>query len=113
MPNLRISLWGCAFILAFVVPAAAYMPQQGETCGAATSGVARTINGKKYSCDATTCSSCSTSGSAISNCASTTHYDNCSEATATSPTTSPSKPRPVKVPPTVNAPINTAPAKAN
>jgi hypothetical protein len=48
MPNLRISLCGCAFILALVVPAAAYAPKQGETCGATTSGNARTINGKAY-----------------------------------------------------------------
>lgn len=113
MPNLRISRWAIAFILALVVPAAAYEPQSGETCGATVSGVARTIKGKNYVCDSTTCSSCSTSGSAISNCVNTTHFDNCVEATATSPTTSPTKPPPSKVPPAVNAPIKSAPLKAN
>jgi hypothetical protein len=110
MPNLKISLWGCAFILALVVPAAAYMPKQGETCGATTSGNARTINGKAYSCDATTCSSCSTSGSAVNNCINATHYDNCAEAKAA---TSPQKPPPIKAPPSITAPIKQLPSKAN
>ena len=58
MPNFKMSPLGCAFIFALVLPAAAYAPKQGEACGAATSGVARTINGKNYTCDATVYSTC-------------------------------------------------------
>src|SRR5437879_7169159 len=67
----------CSLLLALSAPAIAHEAGAGEICDAAQHNVSRAIKGKNYSCDATTCTKCDASGSAINNCTKTTYYDNC------------------------------------
>ena len=99
---MRISktLLGCSLLFALAAPAIAHEAGAGETCQAVQHNVSHTINNKKYSCDATSCTKCDASGSAINNCVKTTYYENCVAAASTMPNKPVVSTVGVKLPPT-------------
>ena len=74
-------LLNCVFCCALLSYAVAEpRGPNGEACNSSETGVKHTINGKTYTCDKCVVLKCSSSGSQLSNCTSTTYYTNCSAA---------------------------------